>query len=216
MTIPRILRRVFPGITLLLIALIAYLQARGIMQLLTLALGGPGYRGSSLPPPHDRNPPEPAAPKSGHAIIERNPFDSMPGPLRDSVMRDSLAKVVNSSAPLSGPSFLGLPAPVSPFVGSAATPRVGPRPLAQLGPLRIVPEQKGGKVVGLRLFGVRPTSLLGTLGLKNGDRLDSVNGFEVGNPEKALEAYARLRNASRLQLRLDRAGQPVQIDLNII
>src|SRR5690606_34010497 len=33
---------------------------------------------------------------------------------------------------------------------------------------RIVPEQKDGKTIGVRLFGVRPDTLLGTLGLKNG------------------------------------------------
>jgi general secretion pathway protein C len=98
----------------------------------------------------------------------------------------------------------------------SARPSTPAAPLALLQSVRVVPEQMNGKVVGLRLFGIRPASLLGTLGLKNGDRLESINGFDVTNPEKALEAYARLRTAPHLQLRLVRSGRPLEVDLNII
>jgi len=80
---------------------------------------------------------------------------------------------------------------------------------------RIVPEQKDGKTVGIRLFGVRPNTLLGTLGLKNGDRLEQINGFDMGSPEKALEAYARLRTAENLKIKLNRRGQATTIDIKI-
>ena len=80
---------------------------------------------------------------------------------------------------------------------------------------RIVPEQKDGKVVGIRLFGIRPDTLLGTLGLQNGDRLEAINGFEMASPEKALEAYARLRTADDLAVKVTRRGAPVTIDFKI-
>lgn len=80
---------------------------------------------------------------------------------------------------------------------------------------RIVPEKEGDKVVGIRLFGVRPESLLGNLGLENGDRLQSINGFEMSDPQKALEAYARLRSADKLQVTVNRRGKPTNIDFNI-
>lgn len=80
---------------------------------------------------------------------------------------------------------------------------------------RIVPEQKDGKVVGIRLFGVRPDTLLGTLGLQNGDRLETINGFNMGSPEKALEAYARLRTSPNLKVQVNRRGTPVTIDYRI-
>lgn len=80
---------------------------------------------------------------------------------------------------------------------------------------RIVPEQKDGKVVGVRLFGIRPDTLLGALGLQNGDRLETLNGFNLASPEKALEAYARLRTASNLNVKVNRRGAPVSIDLHI-
>jgi general secretion pathway protein C len=80
---------------------------------------------------------------------------------------------------------------------------------------RIVPEKEDGKVVGIRLFGVRQDSLLGTLGLENGDRLQTINGFDMASPEKALEAYARLRTADRLTVTVNRKGKPMNIDFNI-
>jgi general secretion pathway protein C len=80
---------------------------------------------------------------------------------------------------------------------------------------RIVPEKEGDKVVGIRLFGIRPDSLLGTLGLENGDRLQTINGFDMSSPEKALEAYARLRTAERLTVTINRRGKNQNIDFNI-
>ncbi len=80
---------------------------------------------------------------------------------------------------------------------------------------RIVPEQKDGKVVGIRMFGIRPDTLLGTLGFQNGDRLETINGFNMSSPEKALEAYARLRTAPNLTVKINRRGKPVTVDFRI-
>jgi general secretion pathway protein C len=80
---------------------------------------------------------------------------------------------------------------------------------------RIVPEQENGKVVGIRLFGVRPDTLLGVLGMENGDRLQKINGFDMASPEKALEAYARLRTADHLTVTVNRRGQDMNLDFNI-
>jgi general secretion pathway protein C len=80
---------------------------------------------------------------------------------------------------------------------------------------RIVPEKEGDKVVGIRLFGVRPDTLLGVLGMENGDRLQTINGFDMASPEKALEAYARLRTADKLVVQVNRRGQAVNLDYNI-
>lgn len=80
---------------------------------------------------------------------------------------------------------------------------------------RIVPEQENGRTVGIRMFGIRPETLLGTLGMVNGDRLQTINGFDMSSPEKALEAYARLRTAEKLTISLNRNGQNMNIDYNI-
>ena len=86
---------------------------------------------------------------------------------------------------------------------------------AELLRARVVPEQEGGKVVGLRLFGVRPDSLLALLGVENGDRLAAINGFELTTPEKIFEAYARLRTADKLTLSVSRRGKPMNLDYAI-
>jgi len=80
---------------------------------------------------------------------------------------------------------------------------------------RIVPETKDGQTVGVRLFGIRPDTLLGQLGLVNGDRLETINDFNMASPEKALEAYARLRTANSLKVQVNRRGKPTTIELKI-
>jgi general secretion pathway protein C len=80
---------------------------------------------------------------------------------------------------------------------------------------RVVPDTQDGKVVGVRLYGIRPDTLLGVLGLQNGDRLETINGFDMASPEKALEAYMRLRTADGLKVQLNRRGQPMNIDYKI-
>ncbi len=82
--------------------------------------------------------------------------------------------------------------------------------------VRIAPEPgPDGEMLGLRLSGIRPSSLLGAVGLHNGDRLETINGFSLASPEAALAAYARLRSASALRVQLTRAGKPLTLELTI-
>jgi general secretion pathway protein C len=81
--------------------------------------------------------------------------------------------------------------------------------------VRIVPEKDGDKATGIRLFGVKPDSLLGVLGMENGDKLQTINGFDMTNPEKALEAYARLRTADHLTVSVNRKGAATNLDYDI-
>jgi general secretion pathway protein C len=67
---------------------------------------------------------------------------------------------------------------------------------------RVVPT--GG---GLKLMGLRRSSVLGQLGLQTGDVLQSINGHDLKNPDSALEAYGTLRQAGHFSLTLIRAGQ---------
>ena len=81
--------------------------------------------------------------------------------------------------------------------------------------MRAAPELQDHKVVGLRLGGIRSGSLPDVLGMADGDLLQTVNGFDITNPEKALEAYARLRTADRLELQVNRKGASTTITYNI-
>jgi general secretion pathway protein C len=80
---------------------------------------------------------------------------------------------------------------------------------------RIFPVSQDGKVVGYRLLRVASGSLLGTLGLRNGDQIRSINGLELTDPQRALEAYARLRTADNLSVALQREGKDMTIDFHI-
>ncbi|HEY5284912.1 MAG TPA: type II secretion system protein GspC [Polyangia bacterium] len=74
---------------------------------------------------------------------------------------------------------------------------------------RIVPEIRGGKTAGFRLFAVRPDGPFAKIGLQNGDVIASINGLEMTSPEKALAVYGKLKSASHLDLGLERNGQKV-------
>jgi general secretion pathway protein C len=101
--------------------------------------------------------------------------------------------------------------PTTPVTPEVAAPSL--RDL--LGPVRARPQLEAGKLVGLRLFGVRPSSLLSQIGLRNGDRIDSINGYSIAGPEQALIAYARLRTEEHFKLRVTRAGQPLDLDYRL-
>jgi general secretion pathway protein C len=81
--------------------------------------------------------------------------------------------------------------------------------------VRILPQKDGDKTVGLRVSGIKPSSLLGTLGIQNGDQLKGINGMDISDPQKALEAYARLQMADKISVSVVRGGKPMTIDVNI-
>jgi len=327
-----LLRKYFPAIVLLLVALAAYFQAGGATELVGAALIGPMPSASAVhaAPGHRRSSGEGSEVRSAQAIIDRNPFDSVTGPLNakpiatpvpktneldthdpltatvcDGVAAFIITESVDplwSVAALQGSGeprprmrrvgddvagkkveYIGYnpledspavwlsstgalcqvvlfrvqpppgPAAAAPTPAASADPATPPPGSARGAPsippeiaskiqkvsdtefqidrtvidqilekqhelmrtARIVPEQKDGKVLGVRLFGIRPDTLLGTLGLQNGDRLETLNGYNMASPEKALEAYARLRTASNLNVKVSRKGAPVSIDYHI-
>ena len=293
MNIQTTLKRTFHGVALLLIGVVAYFQARGAGQLLGMALLSHAERKSMLPD-HGGNSSTPTpTTKSGQVIVDRNPFDSVTGPLSNKPHGTTHGEQhIDAADPLSWPlcegvqalivtessdpwwslatlqasdeprarlrrvgdgiagkqvAFIGFnprhqlpsvwlqssgilcqslmfqqaapaqpPEPVPVPVTTLAAADIPRHQASIISQVRVVPEQRDGKVIGLRLFGIRPGSVLGTLGLRNGDRLETINGFEVASPEKALQAYAQLRNASHLHVQLHRVGKPLELDLNII
>lgn len=72
-----------------------------------------------------------------------------------------------------------------------------------------------GKEGGVRLTGIKAGSPLAALGLKSGDQLLSINGFELKDPGKMFEMYARLQSASHLTVNVMRGGQAMNVDLQI-
>lgn len=75
---------------------------------------------------------------------------------------------------------------------------------------RIVPAFREGISKGFKLFAMKPDSIYARLGMKNGDILQRINGFTLDDPTRALEAYNNLKGSSRLELELERDGQPLR------
>lgn len=80
---------------------------------------------------------------------------------------------------------------------------------------RIVPVREGDRVIGVRLARVASGSLLTAIGLRRGDTIRSINGFDLTDPQSALQAYARLRSADHLAVAVKRGGKDMTIDLRI-
>ncbi|MGK3990300.1 type II secretion system protein GspC [Sorangium sp. So ce136] len=76
--------------------------------------------------------------------------------------------------------------------------------------VRIAPEPGG-----IKLARIRSGSLLEMLGLRTGDKLGSVNGLDISDASRALEAYARLTTANHIALSVTREGKPMTIDVHI-
>jgi general secretion pathway protein C len=86
---------------------------------------------------------------------------------------------------------------------------------AELMKTRVVPDKQGDRVVGIKLYGIRPDSLLSSIGLENGDSLSSINGFEMNDPQKMLEAYSKLLRADHLTTNVVRNGKPMTLEFSI-
>ncbi|MFY0540176.1 hypothetical protein [Nannocystis pusilla] len=84
----------------------------------------------------------------------------------------------------------------------------------------ILPSIKDGQPRGLKFYGIRPSSLPGLLGLKNGDLLTRLNGVPIdgeGGPSIA-EAVVRLiqdRNHPIIRMSIERKGQPMELAIDV-
>ena len=84
------------------------------------------------------------------------------------------------------------------------------------GSCRMVPEQVDGSIVGMRVFGVRPSGIAGQLGLQNGDRLETVNGLPLVRPDQALAIYLALQNTTQVEVGVVRGGKPMTLKYDVV
>jgi len=80
---------------------------------------------------------------------------------------------------------------------------------------RIVPSFKNGVANGFKLFSIVPDSLYAKIGVQNGDVIRRINGYEMNSPDKALEIYQKLRDASRIEIELERRGETLRKSYSI-
>lgn len=75
-----------------------------------------------------------------------------------------------------------------------------------LGDARLTPVLKNGDVQGFQITEIRPRGIFDALGLKNGDVLKRVNGFEVTSPEKAVQVLSAIKGETSINLDIVRGG----------
>lgn len=68
---------------------------------------------------------------------------------------------------------------------------------------------------GLRLYRSAQSTILGQLGLKKGDIVKTVNGFDMSKLDQSTEAYERLPASKNVQIVLERGGKPVTVDVSV-
>jgi general secretion pathway protein C len=100
-------------------------------------------------------------------------------------------------------------------IDRALVDRVLANPMSVAKGARVVPSIKNGKPNGFKLYAIRPTSVYSKLGLMNGDTINSVNGFDLTTPDKALEVYTKVRESNNLSITVTRRGKSVSMNYNI-
>ena len=150
-----------------------------------------------------------------YAIVER-------GGRRERLLLSEKRKAAAPAAPMArAPQPRAAPvAPRRPAVPRIQRRRI-PRPwlrnqLAHLPEIlrqaRVVPRYQNGKFAGFMITNIVPGSVYEKIGLQNGDVIKAVNGVVVKTPQQAMQMYEKLRDASRISVKIERAGTEMTLD----
>lgn len=80
---------------------------------------------------------------------------------------------------------------------------------------RLTPVVTNGNVEGFLVAEVKPRGIFDAIGLKNGDILKRVNGYEITSPEKAVQVLTGLKGESKIDLDVARNGQKMSFHYEI-
>jgi general secretion pathway protein C len=80
---------------------------------------------------------------------------------------------------------------------------------------RVIPYEENGRVIGVKVYGIRRSSMLGRLGIQNGDVLRTINGFDLSSPDSALQAYTKLREMDQFSIAMIRRGSPRTMEYSV-
>ena len=73
---------------------------------------------------------------------------------------------------------------------------------------RLTPRVKNGAVEGFLVTEIKPRGIMDAVGLKNGDILKRVNGYEMTSPERAIQVLTALKGETSFDLDIVRNGRP--------
>ncbi|MBI2897835.1 MAG: hypothetical protein HYY06_30025 [Deltaproteobacteria bacterium] len=78
--------------------------------------------------------------------------------------------------------------------------------ISQPRPMRVLPVGRGGRIVGVKILGVRRDGALYQAGARSGDVVLAINGIEMGGPPEPL-AVPPFGDSRALVVELERAGE---------
>ncbi len=91
--------------------------------------------------------------------------------------------------------------------------------MSNLGPLltqaRVVPNFKNGQIDGYKIFAIKPDSVYMSIGMQNGDVIQSINGVAIDSPEKALQLFQSLKTEKNFTINISRNDQPMTFNYNL-
>ena len=80
---------------------------------------------------------------------------------------------------------------------------------------RLTPKASGGRVEGFLVTEIKPRGIFDAIGLKNGDVLTKINGYDIDSPEKAVQVLSALRGQTNIDLDILRAGKATSLHYTI-
>lgn len=80
---------------------------------------------------------------------------------------------------------------------------------------RLTPRVSGGRVEGFVVTEIKTRGIFDAIGLKNGDVLTKINGYDIDSPEKAVQVLSALRGQTNIDLDILRAGKPKSLHYTI-
>jgi general secretion pathway protein C len=81
--------------------------------------------------------------------------------------------------------------------------------------MRAVPFLRDGKSQGFRVFNIRSGSIFESMGLKNGDVIQAVNGVELNDPTKALALVDDIATVDEIRINLLRNNTPTTFTYSV-
>lgn len=72
---------------------------------------------------------------------------------------------------------------------------------------RLVPNMEENQVVGFKIFAIQSSSILGQVGLKNGDIITQVNDVSLKQPEQGFALYEAFQNERDINIHVLRGGK---------
>ena len=68
---------------------------------------------------------------------------------------------------------------------------------------------------GFKIFAIDKASLIGRIGLKNGDIITGVNEVSLKQPEQGFQLYQALQDEREITIKVERKGKPKTINIQI-